>query len=138
MIKLVEKYAGKPSDEWRPLFYRILQSRITDYHRKGGLTSRIFSWLGSDEGEDEEQFGVTEAGPLQMLVEQLTLENLSSGLESLPLRQQQAFLLRIWEGFSVAETASIMKCGEGSVKTHLSRATNALKQAVSEMDESNG
>lgn len=130
MIKLVQKYANKPAEEWRPLFYRILQSRITDYHRKSSLTRRIFGWF-DDEDEDRDS-GVDTAGPAEVLAEQLTRENLVEGLNNLPARQQQVFPLRIWEGFNVAETANIMKCGEGSVKTHLSRAVAALKKAIAD------
>jgi len=35
MIRLVRRYARGPSDEWRPLFYRILQNRIRDIQRDG-------------------------------------------------------------------------------------------------------
>ena len=136
MIKLVEKYASKPTDEWRPLFYRILQSKIMDYHRKKTLTRRIFRWIDMDEEQGEEaEAGVESFGPPEILAEQLTLQKLVSGLQKLPLRQQQAFLLRTWQGFNVAETAKIMRCSEGSVKTHLSRATNFLMKLISYDDE---
>lgn len=130
MIKLVEKYAHKPRTEWRPLFFRILQSRITDFHRRKSRTARIFSWFGSDNGEELDAVGAEQTGPLDILLEQLTLDSLIAGLERLPPRQQQVFLLRNWEGLSVAETVKAMKCGEGSVKTHLSRATATLMKAV--------
>lgn len=132
MMKLVEKYADKPADEWRPLFFSILQSRITDYHRRSSRTRRIFAWFGGEEDEESMPEALQPVGPAELLAERLTLESLIEGLQALPPRQQQVFLLRTWEGFSVAETAGIMKCGEGSVKTHLSRATAALKRAVQE------
>ena len=137
MIKLVEKYADKPDQEWKPLFYRILQSRITDHHRKRTLQKRFFSWMtpDSDSGNAIEDSAIEAYGPPELLVEQYTWDQLVTGLEALPLRQQQVFLLRTWQGLSVEETATIMKCSAGSVKTHLSRATHALKKLIGIDDE---
>lgn len=137
MIKLVEKYAHKPQDQWRPLFYTILNSRITDYHRKSTLTGRIFSWMGADDNVEDMDIVPTSAGPLELLTEELTLERFLMGMESLSTRQQQVFMLRTWQGFSVAETADILKCSKGSVKTHLFRANESLMKSINQ-DSSSG
>ena len=130
MIKLVEKYGDKPEAEWRPLFFAILNSRITDFHRKQTLTGRIFSWVGVGDDDEDMEIGTTFEGPEEKLLESMTIERLQAALEALPMRQQQVFLLRNWQGFSVAETAGILKLSEGSVKTHMSRATDALMRAI--------
>ena len=78
------------------------------------------------------EIGTNFEGPEEKLLESMTIERLQAALEALPMRQQQVFLLRNWQGFSVAETAGILKLSEGSVKTHLSRATEALMRAIAE------
>jgi RNA polymerase sigma-70 factor (ECF subfamily) len=135
MIKWVQKYSHKPQDEWRPLFYAILNSRITDYHRRATLTGRLFSWLGTDEDVEQVDSAPTSAGPYEMLSEEITLDRFLAGLDELSTRQQQVFMLRTWQGFSVAETAKMLKCSEGTIKTHLSRATEALMKAIHQDEE---
>jgi RNA polymerase sigma-70 factor (ECF subfamily) len=55
---------------------------------------------------------------------------IESEVSELPARQREAFLLRYWEEMDVAETAQVMGCSEGSVKTHCSRAVNSLAKAL--------
>ncbi len=134
MLKLVQKYARRQPDEWPPLFYRILNNRINDWHRRGKVSRGWLSWWGDwknrdDEGElTEPEFAGNEADdPMHLLAQSDAMRDFVSVLGELPQRQQQAFMLRIWEGLDVAQTAFAMGCSQGSVKTHLSRATARLR-----------
>jgi RNA polymerase sigma-70 factor (ECF subfamily) len=134
MLRLVQRYADRPEQEWAPLFHRILQSRITDFHRREAVRRRWRVWFRGDEqafGDPlENQPAPASAGPDRRSDADHMAATLEQALAGLPLRQQQAFLLRMWEGLNVAETAQAMGCSEGSVKTHLSRAMRALREQL--------
>jgi len=134
MFKLVEKYSDKPESDWGPLFYRILHSRINDWHRRNGVRNRYRRWLGSGEDGEEDpiQTARDEKTPSPETEVQLNqgMDKLQAALHQLPQRQQQAFLLRAWEGLNVKETAVAMACAEGSVKTHYSRAIHSLRETL--------
>ncbi|GAA0408605.1 RNA polymerase sigma factor [Cocleimonas flava] len=142
MIKLVSKYSNKNSHEWPPLFYRIVQSRINDWHRRQKVRNRWRSWLGNDKLSSQgEGFRDSPLENKSNENDQLPEDNTSSfefsekvevAVSALPLRQQQAFMLRAWEEMSTKETANAMKCSEGSVKTHYSRALSSLRASLEE------
>lgn len=58
------------------------------------------------------------------------LTELATLLETLPQRQREVVVLRILEGLSTRETATVMRCREGTVKAHLHRATVSLRQRL--------
>ncbi|HSN72409.1 MAG TPA: RNA polymerase sigma factor [Steroidobacteraceae bacterium] len=138
MLTLVRKYRTRSPEDWRPLFHRILQSRITDHYRRRAVRQKIFGWLATPAVPDDEM-DVIGTAPDPHSVDpaaQIALEDgaaaLARAVARLPLRQQQAFLLRTWEGLDVAATAAAMGCSEGSVKTHYSRAMGALQPVLEE------
>ncbi|GJM12323.1 MAG: RNA polymerase sigma factor [Pseudohongiella sp.] len=136
MFKLVEKYSDRSEQEWTPLFYRILNSRINDWYRRNTVRNRHRSWLANsdEEGEDPIQTAPDPHGrsPVEETVTGESMDRLQLALEGLPARQQQAFLLRAWEGLDVRQTATAMDCAEGSVKTHYSRAIHSLRAQLGE------
>ena len=138
MLKLAERYSRRPAEEWRPLFHTILQSRIRDWQRRSSVRNRFRVWLrGSDEdGESADpisrQPDPTAATPERILAGQRAVDRLERAIADLPARQREAFLLRVWEGLDVADTARAMGCSGGSVKTHLSRAMHALRGTLEE------
>ena len=142
MLKLAEKYGAKPAAELPMLFQRILQNTILDYYRRQKVRSlwvTLFSSLSSGREDDESDPLETLAsaddskpgeGPADRLERAQVIEVIEKELQLLPARQRQAFLLRYWEELDVAETAAVMGCSEGSVKTHCSRAAHALAAAL--------
>ncbi len=134
MLKLATRYAKRPGSEWKPLFYRILNNRITDTHRQRTRSRKVFQPPRSSFDEDWQPEAQAPASvqPQGQLERRAAMERLDSALAELPMRQRQVFLLRIWEGLDVAQTARAVGCGSGSVKTHLSRAMAALRGKLQE------
>ncbi len=139
MIQLAQAYGKRPPEEWKPLFYRILQNRIHDWQRRRRTRSKVIAWWTggiADEDDDApdpiENAAALDAGPSRRLENDEAMVALEGALHALPARQQQAFLLRTFEGLDVAETAAAMGCSEGSVKTHYFRALQALRERLGE------
>lgn len=131
MLKLVTQYRDRDAAQWAPLFHTILQSRIRDWYRRTRVRNRLRAWFRSDaDGESIDPIDMVQdpgRGPAERLVLGRASQRLDTALRALPLRQQQAFLLRAWEGLDVAATAAAMGCSAGSVKTHYARAMQRLR-----------
>jgi RNA polymerase sigma-70 factor, ECF subfamily len=136
MMQLARRYGQQPGEQWKPLFYRILQNRIRDCQRRRMVRNKLFGWLPTSRFDEEESGDPYEAtrdegqGPAEKVQTDEAMRTLESALQDLPARQLEAFLLRNMEGMDVAETASAMGCTEGSVKTHYSRAVHALREKL--------
>ena len=136
MIKLVRKYSGRTSEEWTPLFYRILQNGVRDWHRRHAVRKRVMVWFGGSNDDDFDPIAAApdHAGrtPDEQLESREAMRGLEKALAALPQRQREAFMLRTFEGLDVAGTATAMGCSEGSVKTHYSRAVHSLRETLGE------
>jgi RNA polymerase sigma-70 factor (ECF subfamily) len=143
MLRLAERYGDRPASELPMLFHRIVQNAIRDFfrrHKVRSLWTTLLSSLSPRHGEDDDHDpletllheGESKIGeaPDEQLGRSQVLEMIEQELAKLPARQREAFVMRYWEELDVAETASVMGCSEGSVKTHCSRATHALAAAL--------
>jgi RNA polymerase sigma-70 factor (ECF subfamily) len=132
MMKMLA-YRERPAAEWTPLFWSILRRRIVDMQRRAGFRLR---WLlpTGDRGEESAVDWAPDpaAGPSQSHDQREAHARLVQALRGLPARQREAFTLRVLEELDVADTARVMGCSEGSVKTHLSRAREALQMQLEE------
>jgi RNA polymerase sigma-70 factor (sigma-E family) len=59
-------------------------------------------------------------------------ETIRVALSRLPPRQRAAVVLRYWSEHSVTETAAILRCSEGTVKSQSARGLAALRAALAE------
>jgi RNA polymerase sigma-70 factor (ECF subfamily) len=142
MIRLAEKYADRPAAELPLVFQRILSNATMDWFRREKVRNAVMQNLSEFEHSDDDgDFDLLET--LQVLEDTMGTESAADAVSraqilqlidaevgALPTRQREAFLLRYWEEFDVSETATVMGCSEGSVKTHCSRAVHALAKAL--------
>ena len=136
MLKLAEKYAHNPASEYPMLFQRILQNTMKDFWRRQKVrnlwTSLLSSFGAGQDGEEDydplEMIDVEDesSNPATQIERSQTMSIIEKAVEKLPARQREAFILRYWEDMDVAETAAMMGCSQGSVKTHCSRALHTL------------
>ena len=141
MLRLAEKYGDRPAAELPLLFHRIMQNAIRDWFRRQkvrSLWTTLLSSLSPGRDDDEDPLETLEAAdeskreeaPGEQLERAQVLEIIEREISRLPERQREAFIMRYWEELDVAETARRMRCSEGSVKTHCSRAAHALAAAL--------
>ncbi len=139
MIRLAEKYGDKPVSEFPMLFQRILQNTIYDYFRREKIRNTWVSLLSDRLSSDDLVTDIERQNVFMEAVEESSADKferaqiltiLENEIQKLPTRQREAFLMRYWNDMDVAETAAVMQCSAGSVKTHCSRATQALAKAL--------
>jgi RNA polymerase sigma-70 factor, ECF subfamily len=141
MIRLAEKYGDRPAAELPLLFQRILSNATMDWFRRQKVRNAVLQNMSDFDGDGGEDFDLLESlesadGMLgaESAAETVSRSQILLAIEAqiaeLPSRQREAFLLRYWEELDTAETAAVMGCSEGSVKTHCSRAVHALAKAL--------
>lgn len=138
MIKLACNYMDRSTEEWTPLFFRILQNGIRDWHRRQKVRNKVMVFFGRS-ARDESDYDPIAAAPDpggrtpdEQLQARQAIDELENAVGDLPTRQREAFMLRTFEGLDVAGTATAMGCSSGSVKTHYSRAIHKLREALGE------
>ncbi len=142
MIRLAEKYFDRPPAELPLVFQRILSNATIDWFRRQKVrTSLVQNFSQFEPSEDTGEFDLLEmleaadgSAAAESAADSVSRSQILLAIDAevalLPARQREAFLLRYWEEFDVAETALAMGCSEGSVKTHCSRAVHALAMAL--------
>ena len=148
MLNLVQSYSDKPPAEWPMLFTRILQNAVHNHFRRNKVRdywTPNFSQFDTSVGDEESNsidviesimnktVGNTAFSTEDVVMREHILNKIEELIKNLPARLREAFMLRYWEDLSVTETAQVMGCSEGSVKTHCSRATHALAIALNEI-----
>lgn len=68
--------------------------------------------------------------PEELLAGRERLTAVWTAVESLPLQQRTAFMLKFGEDMPLPEIAAAMNLQEGTVKAHIANATTAIRRAL--------
>ncbi len=139
MIKLIQNYQDRSIEEISMIFNTILHNCMIDFLRKKNSDKKHIQNFDFDEDIDSENSLMEaiqynndyfEENIEKKFIQKENLGLIKEAISKLPTRQSEAFLLRYMEELSIEETAKIMNCAEGSVKTHCSRAVQSLKETL--------
>lgn len=72
------------------------------------------------------------AGPPGALPDGIDGDQIRAALAALPPRMRAAIVLRHWMDLSVEETASLLHCSEGTVKSQTAKAAARLRQLLAD------
>ena len=86
----------------------------------------------SDEIELEESTPANQTSALSTIIETEKKDHIKNSLNKLPERQRLAVILRVYEGMSCSETAKVMGCSTGAVKTHYHNSVKRLREIFKE------
>jgi RNA polymerase sigma-70 factor (ECF subfamily) len=134
----LKNFRGKSS--FYTWFYRILVNTCLDNRRRRGRWGKIFSFWHRDRREKESS-GEKNAqypdprehsDPMTDLSNKQLAQEIKIALASLPEKQRLVFQLKVLHGMQIREIAQIMGSAEGTVKSHLFRATHFMREALQE------
>jgi RNA polymerase sigma-70 factor (ECF subfamily) len=137
-FRSLKNFRGKSS--FYTWFYRILINICLDSRRRRGRWEGIFSFwrrnkhekASSNEINAEYSDPGKHSNPMDALNNKQLAQEIRQALASLPEKQRVVFQLKVLHGMRIREIAKIMGSAEGTVKSHLFRATHFMREALQE------
>lgn len=132
----LKNFRGKSS--FYTWFYRILVNTCLDNRRRRNRWGKMFTFWRSSRRENVHSEAVFEdypdlsenANPMTALSGKQLSQEVKQALEALPERQRVVFQLKVLHGMKIKEIAQIMESAEGTIKSHLFRATHFMRDAL--------
>lgn len=116
--------------------FRIVVNRCKDLHRYRARHPVAAAGVGAVPGDDEAADGLfmdaadPGAGPSDQAAGRELGARITAAIRILPMNQRTAFLLHHVHGLPLEEAAAVMGCRVGTVKSHVFRATAALREQL--------
>jgi len=137
-FRSLKNFRGKSS--FYTWFYRILINTCLDSRRRRSRWEGIFSFwrrdkrekVSSDETNAEYRDPKEYSNPMAALTNKQLAQEIRQALASLPEKQRVVFQLKVLHGMRIREIAKTMGSAEGTVKSHLFRATQFMREALQE------
>lgn len=116
--------------------YRIVVNACMDFLRRRARRPRVVDWTGPASPGDEELFEVADPGrsPSEVAADRELGRQLHAAITALPERQRLAVVLHHVHGLPLEQAAAIMDCRVGTVKAHLFRACETLRERLRPME----
>jgi len=116
--------------------YRIIVNECLDAHRQRARRPVVVATVGAPDPDADRGEGLfvdvddPTADPSEQLANRELSKRLSEAIGALPGKQRTVFALHHLQGLSLEDVAQTMGCRVGTVKSHLFRATEALRKAL--------
>ena len=124
-------------------FYRIVVNKAYDAARRRLRSPQTVAVIGPVDPEDDDpqlfaDIEDPDIAPERQAHDREFARALSRAVLNLSLQQRAAFVLHHVQGFSLEEVAQLMQCRVGTVKSHVFRATTALREQLAPWQEQAG
>jgi RNA polymerase sigma-70 factor (ECF subfamily) len=137
-FKNLRKFRGKST--FYTWFYRILVNVCLDRRRHRNRWQLLVSPWASRKHEKGRTLVEAEdvegrQDPVRELNNRQLSKDIETAMKALPEKQRVAFQLKVLHGMSISQIAEVTGAAEGTVKSHLFRATHSLRQALKSWEE---
>ena len=137
-FRSIGKFRGDSS--FYTWFYRIVVNVCLDSRRRSRRWNLTFlPWRPAQRQKDSSKELPEEhpdmrydINPISVLSGKQLSKKIKKSLKALPERQQLVFKLKVLQGMSIREIAKVIGTAEGTVKSHLFRATHFLQEELKE------
>jgi RNA polymerase sigma-70 factor (ECF subfamily) len=141
-IRSIKKFRGQASfSTW---FYRIVVNTCRDFLRRKRKKERLFPlWQAKPHGNEVSQEKSKEQpdskghnNPMTVFTGKQLTHDVRNALRALPDKQRMVFQLKVLNEMTIREIAQVTGSSEGTIKSHLFRATHSLRNVLKDWAES--
>jgi RNA polymerase sigma-70 factor (ECF subfamily) len=119
---------------FRSWLYRIAVNRVNDHFRKKRLKALIgFSSMDEDDFVETEEMAVAPQATREMARKEFWTR-VKGAMKALSKMEREVFMLRFFDQLPIKEITAALKKNESTVKTHLYRAMNKVKDDLADME----